>query len=391
MKEVIVEDGAQVLSFATGIVEGNPVSELASSETFEGSSVETLYLGRDIAYDYELIPEKNLLSTPASPEGTARFDSPFEDLLGTLQVLTVGPSVEKIGKDMFYGSEAAVFRTLEYKAVDCELSQQAFGNLAKAQTLVIGDEVLAIPDGAFKGFGQIVGVAIPASVREVGEYAFAECASLVRLTLEEGVERIGRGAFEGCRVGEVVLPQSLTRIEAETFSGCDRLTSICLPLALDTIKEEAFSGCSRLASVTFPASLKLIGEQAFYDCAGLQFMTSLAAVPPAVNEMTFQTVSRDIPVYVPEDAYDDYLRDMYWRELNLQPFTSATNVDMLSLAESVMVVGREVVLQLEHPIHATVYDLDGRCVLRTEDNRFALPQGVYIIKVGNASVKVSVP
>ena len=44
------------------------------------------------------------------------------------------------------------------------------------------------------------------------------------------------------------------------------LTSVTIPDSVTSIEEDAFSGCTRLTSVTIPDSVTSIGEDAFYGC-----------------------------------------------------------------------------------------------------------------------------
>ncbi len=60
-----------------------------------------------------------------------------------------------------------------------------------------------------------------------------------------------------------------------------------------------------------------------------------------------------------------------------------------ALADRLLVRGGEVLLPAGVG-EVQVYGMDGRCVLRTAESRFALSQGVYIIKVGDEALKITV-
>ncbi len=102
------------------------------------------------------------------------------------------------------------------------------------------------------------------------------------------VTTIGFGAFWNVygHDFEVVIPASVTTIEAHTFSNacvkkvsfaegslltsigasafsCSQIPSIVLPEGLKTIDEDAFSACRYLAEVTVPSTLERIGKDAF--------------------------------------------------------------------------------------------------------------------------------
>ena len=70
--------------------------------------------------------------------------------------------------------------------------------------------------------------------------------------------------------GDVTIPEGVTVIRWEVFSGCTGLTSVTIPADVTVIGGCAFWGCTGLTSVTFPEGIKIIGEYAFFDCKKLE-------------------------------------------------------------------------------------------------------------------------
>ena len=82
------------------------------------------------------------------------------------------------------------------------------------------------------------------------------------------------GAFALCReLTSVTIPNSITSIDYETFSGCYGLTSVTIPNSVTSIGERAFFGCAGLNSVTIPESITNIGYGAFNECSRLTSIT----------------------------------------------------------------------------------------------------------------------
>ena len=180
------------------------------------------------------------------------------------------------------------------------------------------------------------------------------------------------------------------RIGNWAFYNCHQLQTLQLPEGVAEVGLAAFYGCSYLEDIELPSTLRSIGDHAFAHNTKARKMTVHAAVPPVVEAKTFLRVSRDMPVYVPAESLASYQAAAYWQDLNLQPIGDATGMGHLSLSESITVVNGEVHINMTGTGEVQVYDLQGRSVLRTTESRFALPQGIYIIKVGDEALKVAI-
>jgi len=69
---------------------------------------------------------------------------------------------------------------------------------------------------------------------------------------------------------EIYIPDTVTEIRDDAFSGCQSLKNIHLPASLKTIGDNAFSECKSLETIEFPETLETIGEEAFYACTSLK-------------------------------------------------------------------------------------------------------------------------
>ena len=90
-------------------------------------------------------------------------------------------------------------------------------------------------------------VVIPDSVTEIGDNAFSGCKSLKEITIPDSVIDIGERAFEGCEsLTSITIPDSVTEIYDETFKGCRSLKEIIIPDSVTEIGDKVFSGCEDL-------------------------------------------------------------------------------------------------------------------------------------------------
>lgn len=124
-----------------------------------------------------------------------------------------------------------------------------------------------IPDYLFYG-SSLRGIRLPASVRRVGEGAFAESA-LVTFEGAEGLETIADHAFRNCRsLTSAKLPSTLAELGKGVFAGASALAESDLSAThITVLPERTFDGCESLTSVSLPQTLKTVGPNAFNGSA----------------------------------------------------------------------------------------------------------------------------
>lgn len=115
-------------------------------------------------------------------------------------------------------------------------------------------------------------------VKSIAEEAFTRGDGynndkLISVWIEDGVETIGKKAFQGCSsLKSLRLPNGLKRLEEYTLSGLSSLTYLKIPESIEYIGGGACSNLRSLTSLTIPESVKYIGGGAFYGI-GVSSMT----------------------------------------------------------------------------------------------------------------------
>lgn len=123
-------------------------------------------------------------------------------------------------------------------------------NILKALSLPDGLE--KVPDNVFAG-ASITSVHFPASVTEIGKFAFHQCESLTSFETGASVAVIGTQAVDDCTaLKSVVLGSSVTEVGSYAFSGCTALEKVTFGQAVTTVRADAFAGCEALAAVEVP-------------------------------------------------------------------------------------------------------------------------------------------
>ncbi|MDE6201188.1 MAG: leucine-rich repeat protein [Clostridiales bacterium] len=199
-----------------------------------------------------------------------------------------GKTVTDIGNDAFY-------RTRELPAVT---------------SIKLPDTITRIGNRAFYDCQYLVSVNLTYRVTSIGSDAFYRNLRLRSVGDISGVEgeRLGEGAFNGCReLRTITLGNLLTKIADYTFNDCASLTQVKLPDALVEIGEYAFSGCTALKSVALESLvLASIADNAFADCSSLTDVT----ISKTSGEVTMQgnpfANCRNVKIYVPSALLETY-------------------------------------------------------------------------------------
>ena len=323
-----------------------------------------------------------------------------------------------------------------------------------ATSYVIPKEVTSLGGSAFNSAKNLTAVTIPAGVAEIGNEAFVNCVKLTSITIPAAVKTIGENAFTFCQeLTEIkveaantaytsadgvlfdkakktlikypdrrnatayAIPAEVTNIESYAFEYTKNLTSVTIPTTVkkigqgaffrsgltsavipdgvDTIASRTFGWCEKLALVTLPSSMKEIGFIAFYGCKNLKSLTVGAKTPPVINEN--ESVFREVPVAnvtltVPKGAKAAYAAAPVWKEFKQ---ISESTVGNVALPEArIYAAGGRLYLTLQTAAPVGIYTLNG-VLVRTfsapaGETTVALPQGVYIVRVGDTAEKVYV-
>lgn len=130
-------------------------------------------------------------------------------------------------------------------------------------------------------------LAIPDSVKSIGQYAFSGCSGLTgNLLIPDSVTIIGVAAFQDCSgfTGNLVIPDSVTSVGYYSFQRCSGFTgNLLIGNSVTRILERTFQGCSGFTgNLVIPESVTYIESCAFYGCCGF---TGNLVIPESVTSI----------------------------------------------------------------------------------------------------------
>ena len=178
----------------------------------------------------------------------------------------------------------------------------------------------------------------------------------------------------------MTIPNSVITIGEAAFNFCNNLTQVSIPNSVTTIGNSAFRACSSLTQVTIPSSVTSIGSFAFSYCSGLKEITSLAVIPPSVDNDSFdETTYTTARLNVPKDAIAAYKAHAVWSLFETVEASEKSDMEEIIIAED-----------KQSEASFDIYNMRGICVKKdaTRDDLKELQPDLYILRQGGKSKKI---
>lgn len=151
-------------------------------------------------------------------------------------------------------------------------------------------------------------------VVRTGQKSFYMKYDLKEMILPYGITTISIQSFDITMLQRIVIPDTVTVIDAYAFSQCPCLISrLRLPTSLTKIYEGAFDECTALTAITIPAGVTELLNGCFGDCTHLMSVTVLATTPPELgNDYVFSKNFSSRVFYVPAESLQAYKTAPRW-------------------------------------------------------------------------------
>lgn len=230
------EDGDGVLTIDTKNTRSAKIDALTNNGSYQDRkndyfydcSIELLYLGRDLKYDYsDNSYIYDLVNGNWKQE--SRASAPFVNST-TLEEVQIGPKVTFV---------------YNHLCDDCD---------------------------------KLTSVLFPVGIQTIGGYAFKGCDKLASITFEESSDHslsIETAAFKSCvALEDITYPGQLSVLGSSAYQGCENLKSVIFNKneqyqpAL-SIGDYTFAKCPLITELSFPGRLTSIGSFTFASCISL--------------------------------------------------------------------------------------------------------------------------
>lgn len=119
-------------------------------------------------------------------------------------------------------------------------------------------------------------------------------------TILLGLSKLGTELVYNGSLSKIVIPDGITRIEAEAFKGVNGITSIDMCNSVKEIGDRAFYRCRDLRSIKFSDSVQCVSDHCCYECSELE----MVSLPFSLNEIKSYAFSGcnklcgDYPLYL---------------------------------------------------------------------------------------------
>ena len=367
LKELYIEDGETILEL--GYLRASN-KESDSKGLFYDCPLEKIHLGRNV--NYKIYEDRNYYG-----------NSPFYNRT-SLKILTISNYVTEIGGNAFEGcsslSEIIIPNSVK------SIGYEAFDGCTNLTSLIIGKKVTKIGSDAFNGCKGLTSITIPTNVTEIGFNAFSNCSSLKEICVEDGYSTLCWGNystynheyFEGCPIEKVYLGRNLS------FNGKKYNNVGAAVYGL-------FTGTKAISSLTIGNCVTRIYNEVFGNFSQNISIYLICTTPPTIGERS-DAAYVNWNIYVPQGTLDVYQNADVWKNFwNIQEH-NLTGIGEVSADDiAIKATTNGFSLSDADGKAVAVYYANGALVEKIANyagEEITLDKGVYIVRVGNNTLKV---
>lgn len=249
---------------------------------------------------------------------------------------SIGTCVSKTANDYRYDGvfEGCTSITgVDFSSTVTELGYEMFHGCTALKSVHIPKNITKFGHGVFEDCTSLTSVTFEGQqMTSFGISAFRNCRSLTEINLphvnpEYTIYReLEYHMFDSCvNLRKVTFPANSQyyRIWSYAFANCTSLVDISIPDTVAQVYECAFEGCSSLTALTFSSALEEFGEYACSGCTNLTSFTCYATTPPKTgwynggpwycSDCKLFEGCDNLTIYVPASAVEAYKAADGWK------------------------------------------------------------------------------
>ncbi len=313
--------------------------------------------------------------------------------------LVIPNSVTFIGEEAFSSCKSLTGSLIIPNSVT-QIEPSAFSNCAFTGKLTIPNSWETIPSYCFR-YSNFSEIEIPEGMKTIDGWAFGYCKSLTGdLVIPNSVTRIEGCAFYGCEnIENITIGENNEYIGDHAFEGCSNVKTIDIKSTIH-IGEGAFSECSKLETLILPENLKSIGNFALFnlndEVSSPDKIICHAPIPPKngsyIGSMYLVFNNFNSQLFVPAESLELYKTAEGWSKFfKILPIGATAIGDVAEDADvKVSVADGAVVVTAPVGETVTVYNISGMCLAETKEHRISgLAPGIYLVRVADRTFKVA--
>ena len=220
------------------------------------ASADTFHAENEVIYHYEVVDNGAAITFVENTTETLIIPAKID-----------GYSVTRLGQNAFTGNTIIKNVTVPGSVKSIYWS---FLFATSLETVTLNEGVEIIDTNSFQGCTKLRTINIPQTVKVIGPYAFLRCSSLEQIVLPQGLERIENAAFSDTPIQNIEIPKSVKYIGDNVFTGCSKLKSVVFNEGLEEMGERVFGECDTLSELLLPDSLTKLDRKLTAYCSSLE-------------------------------------------------------------------------------------------------------------------------
>lgn len=301
---------------------------------------------------------------------------------------------------------------------------QAFFHCTNLVSVTLPEGITRLNLGTFSGCSSLKAVSIPSTVDTLMTDVFNNCESLESIIIPKRVSLIYGDLFQGCSSlksikveegntyfdsrencnaiirtssDEVVsgcintsFPKSVKSLGVASFRGRNNIVDMVLPDQIEVIDAQTFAFCSNLRSITLPRNLKSMGNAAFMECSSLERVCSRIEEPFNFGTYVWDaSMIASATLVVPLGCREKYLQLDDWKgfgNIVEEDFFNNTDTDLSTIDNTLYVEHAEVHTGTQAMLNIAMKNMAD---IRGFECKLYLPEGVTAAKSPKGKVQGS--